>query len=385
MTTVTPARIKAWLVERHLPLWRGAGMDRRHGGFHERLDSQGCPLDLGYKRIIVQCRQLFVHAHAAGLGLTGADLDPVRHGLAFLTGHCRGAADGAWAFKVTPEGKVLDSTIDTYTHAFVLFALAHAGRALGDAAVLAEADRTLALMDRHLRLESGGYHAVAEPGWRRRPDLNRQNPNMHLIEAFVALYEASAAAAHRDHAFAIADLLVRHLVDTATGTLGEYFDASWRPDPATGHRVEPGHQFEWCWLLHRFARVFDRPDVLATADALFGFADRHGLDRARGGVYDEIDRSGRVLLGTKRLWPLTEYIKALAARLEAGSARADRAALDQALGWLFDHHLLPDGRWREHLAADLSVLNDQMPGSSSYHIALALTEAAHALDPAWVK
>lgn len=385
MSAVTSGRIKSWLADKHLPLWRGAGMDRQHGGFHERLDSQGRPLDLGYKRSMVQCRQIFVHAHAAGLGLAGADLAPVRHGLAFLMDRCRDRENGAWAFKVTPAGEPLDRTIDTYSLAFVLFGLAHAGRAFRDGAAFAEASGLLGLMDRHLALELGGYHAVAEPDWTRRSDLNRQNPNMHLTEAFLALFEATGDAVYRDHAYALVDLVARRLLDGATGTLGEYFDGDWRPDSATGHRIEPGHHFEWCWLLHRFARMFDRPDALTIADALFAHADRHGADRARGGVFDEIDRSGRVLADSKRIWPLTEYIKALAARLAAGGARADRAALDRALGWIFDHYLHADGRWREHLAADLSVTNDQMPGSTSYHIVLALTEAAHALDPDWAR
>ncbi|MSP87328.1 MAG: hypothetical protein EXQ92_00740 [Alphaproteobacteria bacterium] len=385
MSAVTPGRIRSWLVDKHLPLWRGAGMDRTHGGFYERLDSQGRPLDLRYKRTMVQCRQIFVHAHAASLRLPGADLAPVRHGLAFLMDRCRNCETGAWAFKVTPAGEPLDRTIDTYSLAFVLFGLAHAGRVLGDKAALAEAGQLLGTMDRHLALAHGGYHAVAEPDWTRRPDLNRQNPNMHLTEAFLALFEATGNALYRNRAVVLVDLLVHRLFDGASGTLGEYFDGDWRPDIATGHRVEPGHHFEWCWLLHCFARIFERPDVLAIADALFAHADHQGVDRTRGGVYDEIDRSGRVLVDSKRIWPLTEYIKALAARLESGGARADRAALDRALGWIFEHYLLPDGRWREHLAADLSVTNDQMPGSTSYHIVLALTEAAHALDPDWAR
>jgi mannose-6-phosphate isomerase len=358
-------------------------MDRIHGGFHERLDSRGQPLDLGYKRSMVQCRQIFVHAHAAGLGLAGAGPSPVRHGLAFLMDGCRDPENGAWAFKVTPTGQPLDRTIDTYSLAFVLFGLAHAGRALGDKMPFAEATRLLGLMDRHLALRSGGYHAAAESDWTPSADLNRQNPNMHLTEAFLALFEATGDPIYRDRAFALIDLLAHRLFDVGTGTLGEYFDADWSPDSSTGHRVEPGHHFEWCWLLYRFAHVFDRPDVLAVADALFAHADRWGVDRARGGIYDEVDRAGRVLIDSKRIWPLTEYIKALAARLTSGDARADRMALDRALGWMFDHYLYADGRWREHLAADLGVMNDQMPGSTSYHIVLALTEAARALEPDW--
>ncbi|MBM3571326.1 MAG: hypothetical protein FJX52_03050 [Alphaproteobacteria bacterium] len=373
------ARMADWLARHHLPLWREAGRDTRHGGFHERLDRSGRPVALGYKRTMVQCRQVFTHAHAALLGLPGADVAPVRHGLDFLLGPCRNQANGIWNFKVTPEGAPLDDTIDTYTLAFVLTALAYGARALGRRDLLDRADDLIGQMDRHLLMAAGGYHAVAEPDWRRRPDLARQNPNMHLIEAFMALYEAESRPSYRAHAIAIFDLCRAHFVDDATDTLGEYFDAHWRRDSAEGHRIEPGHHFEWSWLLWRLASSFDRPEAGALAERLFAFADRCGVDRIRGGVYDEVSPSGRVLKDTKRIWPLTEYVKACAVRAAARSDGDAQRDLDRAAHWLMEHYLLPNGCWREHLACDMTVVADHMPGSASYHIILALTEAMRAM------
>lgn len=363
-----------WLAERHLPLWRDAGRDARHGGYHERLDRDGRPLAMGYKRTMVQCRQIITHAHCAMHGVPGADIAPVWHGLAFLLERCRNPANDCWYFKVTPEGQGLDDTIDTYTLAFVLTALAYSARAMDDRGLLDRADELIAHLDRHLLMDKGGYHAVAEADWRRRPDLARQNPNMHLIEAFIALHEAEARPHYRDHALALLELCRRRLVQPSTDTLGEYFDQDWVPDPAEGYRVEPGHHFEWSWLLHRLARLLDRSDARALADRLFATADRYGVDRKRGGVYDAIDRQGGIVADTKRIWPMTEYLKALAVRVEAGGDAAAHAALDTGAGWFFDHYLLPDGRWREHLAADMSTCIDYLPGSTSYHIVLALTE-----------
>src|SRR3546814_14300515 len=79
---------------------------------------------------------------------------------------------------------------------------------------------------------------------------------MHLLEAFLALYEASGEAHWLARAQSIHDLFRRHFLQQ--GQLVEFFDADWREVPQDGRdgarRLrEPGHFFEWAWLLHRLA------------------------------------------------------------------------------------------------------------------------------------
>ena len=46
----------------------------------------------------------------------------------------------------------------------------------------------------------------------------------------------------------------RSFIDAHNGALHEFFDADWNPAPGIeGRIVEPGHQFEWAWLLLRWA------------------------------------------------------------------------------------------------------------------------------------
>ena len=59
------------LYEIWLPSWYAWFKDTQNGGFHERLDEKLKPVDLGYRRLVTQCRQLFVYSHAA---LTTGDL-----------------------------------------------------------------------------------------------------------------------------------------------------------------------------------------------------------------------------------------------------------------------------------------------------------------------
>jgi mannose-6-phosphate isomerase len=92
---------------------------------------------------------------------------------------------------------------------------------------------------------------------------------------------------------------------------------------------------------------------------------------------------GEILRDTKRIWPLTEYIKAESVRLNTGtekeSGRASKALIN-ALDFLFSHYLLPNGGWRERLTRDLVCYDDRMPATTPYHIYLALIEARRALS-----
>jgi mannose/cellobiose epimerase-like protein (N-acyl-D-glucosamine 2-epimerase family) len=105
---------------------------------------------------------------------------------------------------------------------------------------------------------------------------------------------------------------------------------------------------------------------------LFDFAYRYGVDED-GGVFDQVDRGGSVLVATKRLWPQTERIKAHVVRGELDLVR-------EALGYCFSHYVDPThGGWSEHLTRDGQVFSRSMNATSVYHIVMALTEAANAL------
>jgi mannose/cellobiose epimerase-like protein (N-acyl-D-glucosamine 2-epimerase family) len=81
---------------------------------------------------------------------------------------------------------------------------------------------------------------------------------------------------------AIATLCIERFIDPATGALREFFDVDWLAAPGIeGHICDPGHHYEWAFLLDRWARLTRRetPDAVSR---LIAFADTNGLDRRRG-------------------------------------------------------------------------------------------------------
>ena len=123
-----------------------------------------------------------------------------------------------------------------------------------------------------------------------------------------------------------------------TGIFAEYFDGSWNPREGIAGRIcEPGHHFEWSWLLRRYAGLSGRRDPPIAA-ALKEFGDRHGFD-SEGFIVDELLDDGRVHKTSRRCWPHTEVDQGRGRRRRnrrprGGSARgADDRSADCGFPW----------------------------------------------------
>lgn len=363
------ARSKAWLLNRALPLWSTVGREPS-GGFHERLDLTGVPDVSAPRRAMVQARQIAVFSLAHDRGWIDAR-DIVGPAVDHLirTYHGRDGRPG-WLFSVDGAGAPIDSRRDTYTHAFMLFALGWARAVLDDPRLTTLADQTLAAMDDLMAASPGGYRdaedAAAEP--------LRQNPHMHLIEALTVLSQHIGKADYRARADAVYAMFTGRFLLPGVNVLNEMFDAQWRAPPLEQAVWEPGHHFEWVWLLHRYAGVSGQ-DVGAAAAALYDTAWSLGID-GEGLTVDEVSGDGRVLKASRRCWPQTETVKAHAAEHEAGRPGCrERAAA--ALHNLLDRYLAGpvDGGWIEHLDGEGKPMRNDIPASSLYHIGFAIAEA----------
>jgi len=284
-------RLRRWLFDEALPFWAERGLDAVHGGFHERLDLQGAPDLAAARRLRVQARQIYAFSHAHILGWRGPALDIVEAGYEFLT-HKGWLAEGGWLHLLTPQGGVLDDRRDTYDHAFVAFALAFAHRALGRHDPLTWAERTLAFVDAELADGAhGGYLESLPPATPRR-----QNPHMHMLEAALALYEATGEETHLARARAMVDLFRQRFFDPSRGALREFMDADWSPLASDiGLLTEPGHHYEWVWLLSEYAGATGEL-VGEYCERLFAFAETELRNAANPKTAYRIEDPNRILV-----------------------------------------------------------------------------------------
>jgi mannose/cellobiose epimerase-like protein (N-acyl-D-glucosamine 2-epimerase family) len=81
---------------------------------------------------------------------------------------------------------------------------------------------------------------------------------------------------------------------------------------------------------------------------------------------------------TKRLWPQTERVKALAARGSRRATQARRGSRPVAL-LLCAPRRSQDARF-EQLSRDGRVISDAQNATSVYHVVMALSEAIEAVD-----
>lgn len=367
LTGDRPADWITWLRHQALPLWSTAGFDRASGSFVERLGLDGAPLVAVPRRVMVQARQIHVYATAARNGwlAEGADL-ALRAGDAMIAHYAVDEGLGGWVFACDARGAVVDSRRDLYAQAFVLLALASLIALDPRPRYRRLVERTLTFLDREMAHPAGGF--VEQ--WPEPILPRRQNPHMHLLEALLALQEAGGCGDLTGRIAALIALFDARFLPGHTDVLAEFYDAGWqRPDE--GKSFEPGHHFEWVWLLTRHAELTGA-DVAERIDRLFASALR-GVD-ARGGVVDEVGEGGPVV-PLYRLWPAMEAAKAFAI-VQGRAMRSSGLTLVLSAAWeKFVQPAVPGG-WIDRVEGGNPCaqppLIDHMPASSLYHVCTAM-------------
>lgn len=351
---------RRWLFDAALPLWWQAGADHAGGGYYEKLDLEGRPVGQP-TRVRVQARQLYVYAEAGRLGWQGPWRSALEHALDFML---REYARGDGLFRSNRGGN--DADLDLYDQAFVLFALSQAYAADGRPPELLRLARALVeRLDSLLAHPLGGYE---EANPRRLP--LRSNPHMHLLEALLAWVELGVDAPFRERALQIVQLGSTRLIDPASGAVGEFFDGDWHfATGAEGQAREPGHQFEWAFLMEQSQRLLGS-DTLAAGRALDHFGRRHGIDTRRGVTIAAVDAAGQATDRRARLWAQTERLRtSLLMEQQPGADSLEAfATLQRFLATPMK------GLWWEWMGADGEFVRDPSPATSLYHVMTALSD-----------
>jgi mannose/cellobiose epimerase-like protein (N-acyl-D-glucosamine 2-epimerase family) len=356
-----------WLTDQAWPLWLEHGVDWQRGAFHEHLDPASLQCAASFRRLRVAARQTYVFSIAARSGIPHAK-EAVELGLDFLQGPAR-LPDGGFAWRFDLDNRPIDLTRDLYDHAFVLLAFSAAAEVAGADRVRADA---IALAD-HVAAQfvhpNGGYRESI-------PDTQprRQNPHMHLFEALLAASDAFGGEPFFSYASGLAALFAARLFQPKEGALPEYFDEALAPRREAGRFVvEPGHHYEWIWLLHRYETaaaamgVATDPAVKQAANSLFAFAERHGVNPSSGLVANSLWSDGTPSDFGFRLWPQTERLKALA-RLRPDGVPAALDALKRHFAGV------RPGLWIERMDAGGQAIAEPAPATSLYHLTAAFTD-----------
>jgi mannose-1-phosphate guanylyltransferase/mannose-6-phosphate isomerase len=363
-------RYDVWLTTAALPLWWALGADHKAGGFHETLNGDASPT-AAPRRARGQARQSFVFAFANSLGCGGPWRGAADFGFRNFVDRYR-LPNGLFRTLAASDGTAMDDTAVLYDQAFALLSMAALYTAEPERADLPEhAVALLGTIEANFAHTAGGFRESTHEPF-------ASNPHMHMLEAAMAWAEAGGGEVWDKLAERIVALALNHFIDAQQGFLREYFDAEWRPAPgAPGRTVEPGHQFEWAWLLDRWSERSGDMAARVAARRLFAIASSR-VDAARDVAPDELDDSLKVVRASARLWPQTERLKA-AVRLAASAAACDADFYrDQALSacrGLWRYLDVPvRGLWRDKQRPDGGFIDEPAPASSFYHLICAVAE-----------
>jgi mannose/cellobiose epimerase-like protein (N-acyl-D-glucosamine 2-epimerase family) len=348
-----------WLLTAAYPLWSTHGCDRVRGGFHERLSPQAYSI-AEPRRARVQPRQVYAFALAPSLGWNGPSTELVAHGLDYFFRKYR-RPDGLFITLVDAQGAPLDRSALLYDQACALLAFAAAsGTSHLPFDVATEAQRLRMALAAYFSRAGSGYEAAVPA----RPPL-QSNPHMHLFEASLAWAQVSPDSRWHDLAAELARIALTHFIHGST--LREFFDASWRPAAGIeGRLVEPGHQYEWAYLLLRWDSG-KHDDATRVALRLIDNTERFGV---HGGVaVNALLDDFSVHDASARLWPQTERLKAAAAAaLVTGEQRYWNMALDAATS-LREYLATPvAGLWYDRRLPSGEFVSEAAPASSLYHL-----------------
>lgn len=349
------ADVQAHFLHTIVPVWLGPGWNAQLALPYEAVDAAHQPLPPQRYRAMACARQLFVfsslidHPAVPDAATRAAAL------FRSLQRHFHDAEHGGWFYSIDPQGAPLDRRKDLYTHAFIIFACAHYWAKVREPLVESVLNAALNVVAERFADGDGLYEAVLGEDWTSLDSGPLQNPLMHLAEAFLATLEVREDGATLNALNELATAMQQRFVDSAHGVMLE------KPLGAVDNWYEPGHQFEWFFLLESSPQL--RGSALhQSLSTAFSHAEAQGVDPLTGAVAAALTSDGQIQDGTQRIWAQAEYLRALTLR------PANVAVLGRQLLALQARFLHPSG-WNECLDDDGKVSRSDMPSTTPYHLA----------------
>lgn len=361
--TATFAAVQAHFRQVIVPLWQGPGWNAELALPYEALSPAHQPLPPQRYRAMACARQLYVFASLIDDPAFPAAAERAAALFRSLQSHFHDAEHGGWFYSIDPHGAPLDQRKDLYTHAFIIFACAHYWAKVREPLVESVLNAALQVVLEQFSAGNGLYEASLEQDWSSLGSGPLQNPLMHLAEAFLATLSVREDPTVQCALLALTDGMQQHFIEPVHNVMLE------KPRGAVDNWFEPGHQFEWLFLLASSPLLRDTA-LHGSLDRAFGFAEQVGVDPQTGAVCGMLAPDGTLRDGTQRIWAQAEYLRALTLRPE-GAERVQRQLL------ALQQRFLYTGGWYECRDGQGNVSREDMPSTTPYHLATCYSGLAH--------
>jgi mannobiose 2-epimerase len=282
------------------------------GLFHPHFDHLWIRKENPVRTLVSQSR--LIYNFATGYLITGEERyrSAAEKGGDVLINYFKDRQYGGYVWSCDPEGRVLKMHKDCYGHAFVIFALSLAARALGRRDFGDEALAVWNEVRKGFRDTYGGYVWDLDRRFRNINGRRSQNPMMHLFEALLELMQLKGMESVQEEAWDLGDFVLSRLRRSEDGLLPEFYDRHWRELPEEkGGNVDVGHAFEWAFLLSRSCEVGLPECWIETGEMFLESGMRLGFDQAGGGVFSPASPDGKTVQKIKGWWEQCEAARAL--------------------------------------------------------------------------
>ena len=353
--TATFAAVQAHFRQVIVPLWQGPGWNAELALPYEALSPAHQPLPPQRYRAMACARQLYVFASLIDDPAFPAAAERAAAMFRSLQSHFHDAEHGGWFYSIDPHGAPLDQRKDLYTHAFIIFACAHYWAKVREPLVESVLNAALRVVLEQFSTGNGLYEASLDQDWSSLGSGPLQNPLMHLAEAFLATLSVRDDPTVQSALLALTDAMQQHFIEPVHNVMLE------KPRGAVDNWFEPGHQFEWLFLLAS-SPLLRSTALHGSLDRAFGFAEHVGVDPQTGAVCGMLAPDGTLRDGTQRIWAQAEYLRALTLRPE-GAERVQRQLL------ALQQRFLYTGGWYECRDGQGNVSREDMPSTTPYHLA----------------
>lgn len=353
---------------------------RPEGGFHH-LDADGNPLPGRSPQLFLTARMAHTAAVGVRHGVPGAG-ELLDHAVASLTGLHADTVHGGWLSEPGHERRKM-----TYDHVHVGLA-ASSALDVGHPGAAKLLDQVAEVVERHLwDPATETLRESFAPDWSDEEDYRGANANMHGLEAFLAMGDATGDATWHRRGLAIAERLVDGGARAHGWLLPEHYTRDWaelldynRDEPMHPFRpygATPGHSVEWSrllLLLDASPLVGSAPWLAESAEAL----TRRALDGTwaadgRPGLVYTVDWDGTPVADVRLHWPVCEAIQVCAWLVRRTEDEHwehwYRRLWDHAARYFVDER----GTWRNELDGSLEEAGTIWPGRPDvYHCGGAL-------------
>ena len=361
-----------WLKDSALPFWKRNGIDIELGGFYEQLNNELKPIIVPRRSRLV-ARQIYSFTKGYEIVTENSFADIVHNGLSFLEKYLINNSGQIYKSILIEEKKV-DFSHDLYDYAFVIFAMSKIyNKKEFENKALNIASKSIDWIKNFWRHNEIGF--LDGP---QNKIICRSNPHMHLLEASLS-WEENNLKSHKKLWQKLSDeiieLAIRKLIDPKRKILYELFDPNWKLSSNSQEQfIEPGHQYEWAWLIMKWSNLRNNTKYIDIAKELVKNADKYGYDEKRKVCINSLDYNLNYLDKKAKLWPQTERLKALISleNLEKENSLI-RHKINESVQTIKHYIKKTESKiWQETINEEGNFTDEPIKASSLYHLVTAI-------------